>query len=231
MSDPLVELEQLLPQIAPAVERRRLGVILGQTAEKLRGSDYVIKRFRAVLGISRTIDFKADPNQAAAENELITDGNNLASDLERAQTADDLRDIQTTYGEFAKSLANVERQLRSHWSRIVQREFRPLISVGTLLERIGSASELGKKLRQCGEEATGIRESVSADVLHTEIIRLRNLRASLDAERTTLSKDREVDAFLNALAEGGATLQMVTERVLNWLQQNGALDQFIVRPS
>jgi len=231
MSDPLVELEQLLPQIAPAVERRHLGEILGQTVEKLRASDYVIKRFRAVLGISRTIDFKADPNQAAAESELITEGRNLASDLERAQTADDLRDIQAIYGEFARSLANVERQIRSHWSRIVQREFRPLISLGTLLERIGSASELGKKLRRCGEEAIVIRESVSADVLHTEIIRLRNLRASLDAERTTLSRDPEVDAFLNALAEGKATLQMVTERVLVWLRQNDALNQFTVRPS
>ena len=42
MSDPLVELEKILPQIAPAVERKRLGEILGRTAEKLGGSEYVI---------------------------------------------------------------------------------------------------------------------------------------------------------------------------------------------
>jgi hypothetical protein len=134
------------------------------------------------------------------------------------------------YGDFAKSLVNVDRLLRVHWRRVADRDFRPLVAVGDLLENIGVAFGLGQRLRQCGEEAVGIRDSVPAEVLRDSILRVRAMRCTLEKERTSMTKDTEVDQFLTAVADGKATLPMVTERVREWLCQNSALDRFGVRP-
>lgn len=230
MSDKLAELEESLPKLDPALDRRRVGESLGKTVERLRDADRTADRLRAVLEIASEVTFEADPGQATALRELVVEAGSLANDLENAHTAEDLRVIQETYGDFTKSLVNVDRLLRVHWRRVADREFRPLVSVGELLENIGVASSLGQRLRQCGEEAVGIRDSVPAEVLRDSILRVRAIRSALEQERTSMTKDSEVDNFLTAVADGKATLSMITERVRDWLDRNNALDRFGVRP-
>src|SRR3546814_9046861 len=93
MSDNLVELEDLLPQLGPAVQQRQIGDSLGKAADKLKDSDKLICRLAAVLEIARETDFDADSAQAAALKELLGETEFLADELENAQTAEALRDI------------------------------------------------------------------------------------------------------------------------------------------
>jgi hypothetical protein len=113
---------------------------------------------------------------------------------------------------------------------VVTRDFAPLSAIGSLLEQIDKTSKLGQRLKTCGQKAEQIRDSIPAEELLKAISELRRERSALEVERASVTKDQEVDKFLNALAEGDATLRMVTERVRNWLEQNGALDNFAITP-
>jgi hypothetical protein len=97
------------------------------------------------------------------------------------------------------------------------------------LVNIPNTSKLGEKLLACGREAerTSSRQ-LPAMEWRDAILQLRSERTALEAERTAATQDPEVDAFLDALAENEATLRIVTTRVYDWLEKNGALDIFKV---
>jgi hypothetical protein len=230
MSAALEQLETLLPELPSAVERRQIGESLGKTAEAIKDSTRQIQRLIAVVEIARETGFNSDRNQAAALNDLIDASKDAAEMMLRAETADQLRSVQEAYRDFNLALVQVDRQLRPHWRRVVERDFTPLSAIGSLLGRIDSTSNLGQRLIACGREAEQISDRIAAEALRDAIVRLRQEREKLEAERISVTKEPEVDEFLNALAEGDATLQLVTERVYSWLKKNGALDRFKITP-
>src|SRR3546814_791602 len=199
MSDNLVELENLLPQLGPAVQQRQIGDSLGKAAEKLKDSDKLICRLAAVLEIARETDFESDSAQAAALKELLSETKFLANELESAQTAEALREIPDSYADLTKSLSSVDRQLRAHWRRLANQDFRPLIAIGSLLERIDFAADLGRRLAECGQEAIQIADGIPADVLRDTIMRVRRKRRDLEKERIAITREPEIDEFLIAL--------------------------------
>src|SRR3546814_11970933 len=62
-------------------------------------------------------------------------------------------------------------------------------------------------------------------------MRVRRKRRDLEKERIAITREPEIDEFLIALAEGRATLRLVTERDRIWLDEHGALDSFDVQPA
>src|SRR3546814_2676016 len=94
---------------------------------------------------SSDLDFESDSAQAAALKELLSETKFLANELESAQTAEALREIPDSYADLTKSLSSVDRQLRAHWRRLANQDFRPLIAIGSLLERIDFAADLGDR--------------------------------------------------------------------------------------
>lgn len=228
MSDSLLQLEELLPQLPAAIERRRIGESLGRTGEELRDAPQQIQRFSAVLDIVRETAFSSDTNQAAAMEDLLDSAVSAANLMSSAQTADQLRSVQDRYKEFTQALRNLDRQLRPHWIRVVDRDFGPLCAIGNLLEKIDGTAELGRRLTTCGRTAQKVGDKISAEDLRDVIVQLHRERAALEIERASVTKDPETDRFLNALAVGKATLRLVTPRVQAWLEQNGALDQFTI---
>src|SRR3546814_18226707 len=84
---------------------------------------------------------------------------------------------------LTESLSSVDRQLRAHWRRLANQDFRPIIAVGGLLERIDFAADLGRRLAECGQEAIQIADSIPADVLRDTIMRVRRKRRDLEKER------------------------------------------------
>ena len=232
MTDALDELERLLPELEPALERRRLGESLGRVVDALRDSDRHVRRFKAILEIARETEFSAEPRQAEALSELMDAAEMAADGMLKAASADDLKIVQDDYAEFAKTMTKTDRDgIRPHWARIVERDFKPLVAIGALLEKIEGVSDLGHRLVACGREAdNSLARTPSMEALRDEIRRLREDRVALEAERASLTNEPEVDAFLNALAQGRATLRTVTEKVRDWLEQNGALDSFSIRP-
>ncbi len=230
MKAALEELEKLLAGLPAAVQRRQIGESLGKTAEALKDSTYQIQRFAAVLEIARATDFESDSNQAAALHDLVEASSDAAGLMLKAETPDQLRSVQDAYKDFFTALVQVDRQLRPHWRQIVERDFAPLSAIGSLLESIDKNSNLGHRLITCGRQAEQLSERIAAEALRDAIVRLNREREKLEAERNSMTKDPEIDNFLNALAEGDATLQMVTERVHNWLKKYGALDRFAITP-
>lgn len=232
MTDALDELERLLPELEPALERRRLGESLGRVVDALRESDPYIRRLKAILEIAHETDFSAEPRHAETLRELIETAKSAAEEMLKANTVDDLKVVQDEYKEFAKVMANADvHAIRPHWAGIVARDFKPLGAIGRLLERIDGVSDLGHRLVECSRKADeSVRSKASAEALRDSIRRLREERLELEAERDSLTNEPEVDAFLNALAEGRATLRIVTEKVRVWLDQNGALDSFSILP-
>lgn len=229
MTDQLAELEKLLPTLAPALERRRIGDSLGRTLAKLADADRLANRLRAILQIAEEIRFGEDVQQADELRGLVREARAFADDLQNASTPDDLTFIHDNYPNFSKSVAMVDRQIRVHWRQVAERDFRPLVAIGDLLQKLGVASDLGRRLRRCGEEALENRDATSAEALLQVITSVRRTRSKLDQESRSVTKDPEVDRFLTAIAEGNATLTLVTEGVRDWLEQNKALDRFGVR--
>lgn len=232
MTDVLDELERLLPELEPSLERRRLGESLGRVVEALRESDRHVRRFKAILDIAKETDISAEPRQAEALRELMDAAEMAADGMLKASTADDLRIVQADYTDFTQTMVKTDRDnIRPHWARLAERDFKPLVAIGILLEKIEGVSDLGRRLVACGREAdNSLARTPPMEALRDDIRRLRKERAALEAERALLTNEPEVDAFLNALAEGRATLRIVTERVRAWLEQNGALDSFLIRP-
>lgn len=232
MTDALDELERLLPELKPSLERRRWGESLWRVVDALRESDRHVRRFKAILEIARETDFSAEPRQAEALSELMDAAELAADGMLKAANADDLKIVQDDYTEFTKTMAKTDRDsIRPHWARIVERDFKPLFAIGALLEKIEGVSDLGRRLVACGREAdNSLARTPSIEALRDEIRRLREDRAALEAERASLTNEPEVDAFLNALAESQATLRIVTGAVRDWLDRNGALDSFSIRP-
>src|SRR3546814_1045574 len=84
----------------------------------------------------------------------------------------------------------------SDWSSDVcssDLDFRPIIAVGGLLERIDFAADLGRRLAECGQEAIQIADSIPADVLRDTIMRVRRKRRDLEKERIAITREPEVD--------------------------------------
>lgn len=229
MTDQLAQLEEMLPTLGPALERRRIGESLGRTLAKLADADRLANRLRAVLQIAEEIRFGEEAQQGDELRDLVREARAFADDLQNAATPDDLTFICNNYPNFSKSVAIVDRQIRVHWRYVAERDFRPLVAIGDLLQRLGVASDLGRRLRKCGEEALENRDATPAEALLQSITRVRKTRSELDQERRSVTNDSEVDRFLTAIAEGNATLTLVTEGVRDWLARNRALDRFGVR--
>src|SRR3546814_16190971 len=128
------------------------------------------------MEIAREKDFDADSAQAASLKELLGETEFLADELENAQTAEALREIPDSYADLTKSLSSVDRKLRAHWRRLANQDFRPLIAIGSLLERIDFAAALGRRLAECGQEAIQIDDGIPAPVLRATIIPVRPKR-------------------------------------------------------
>jgi hypothetical protein len=228
MTTALQELEQLLPDLPKAIERRHLGDSLRRTVEILSDSSYQTRRLSAVLQIAKETEFASDHQQSAALSDLVEVAADVARRASTAETSEQLQTVKETYEEFRRTLAGVDRQLRINWRRVVERDFSSYIAIGGLLEKIEKTSDLGARLKACGQEAAEIRDSISAEDLSKAISHVRERRAELERKRGKLTQQPEVATFLNALADDSATLQMVTKRVYDWLAENGALDNFKV---
>src|SRR3546814_12847844 len=122
--------------------------------------------------IARETDFESDSAQAAALKELLSETKFLANELASAQTAEALREIPDSYADLTKSLSSVDRQLRAHWRRLANQDFRPLIAIGSLLDRNDFASGLGGGLAECGQAALQIAKCIPSDV--TEVTTRQN---------------------------------------------------------
>lgn len=227
--DVLVELERLLPSLPRAVEHRRLGASLGRATDGLKDWPRQQERMKALLGLVEDTGFGANTPQNRVKLSALKAAEEAAHGMMHAATAEDLREIDNLYSEMRRALASLETVLTNHWKSIVDTEFRPLIVIGRLLERINGTSDLGRRLLACGRDAEASTEVTSAVALQDAVQRLRGTRAELEEERKSLTGEPDVDLFLDAVARGGAPIQMETPVVRAWIEAQNATNSFVVR--
>jgi hypothetical protein len=173
--------------------------------------------------LARSTRFNEDLEQ------LLDDADDLARKMAGAQNSEDVRAVADLYPRFTRSLTTFERQLRGEIRATMDREFGGLLTIGRVFESIEGTAALGVRLVSCAEEARVFSDTAGSERLAPTIRRLREARVKLEAERASEAKDPEVGAFLDALVDGKASLRLVTTAVREWLEEHGALDNFVVR--
>jgi hypothetical protein len=90
-----------------------------------------------------------------------------------------------------------------------------------------SHDKVGQKLIDLGTSATRLTQ-ISPRQIAPGLKEIEEQREAAQAEVTAFTKEPEVNAFVTALSRGQASLSLVTPKVLDWLNDLGALGQFRV---
>ncbi|WP_434730728.1 hypothetical protein [Rhizobium binae] len=225
MSDVLLELEGLLPRIPQAVTHQKVSHQIDRLLEKFSDFGSTRTRLSALLDISVLIDF--DDEHVVEMKAASQDA--AAALLKTADEASILR-AEEAYQEFKTAIGLAERFLRNHWKLVVSRDYAPFSTIGRLLKQFGDTSDIGNRMEALGARADqSINIAIIAELRDT-IRTLGEERSKLEAEKAAMTKNSEVDDFLNKLASGDATLASVTPTVHQWLSDHGALEDLAVRP-
>lgn len=229
MTDPLVSLEALLPDLPAAVEQRRLGDGLARATAALKTSTRQIERIEALLELAQDLAYGSDEVQAETVEAVRDEAREVGGHFEAAETPLNLdKAVQQYERDLSPAVHNLDRNVRQHWQLVTARQFQPLVAVGELLSRIDAGSDLGKRLAACGASAS-TPTSLTGRPLLEHVQALLRERERLQARRREEHGEGDIAAFVNALAENRASLGMVTEEVRAWLEENHALNKLKVR--
>ena len=222
MSDALEELEALLPRLPEAVKRQRLGQQLDDAAGKLRTGEQEAKRLAALIALASLLGFD-NIEQREQLSEARDEAWKVGSSLVEADEAEDLRQATSRYErDFLPALRTLHRDLWKHWRTVVARDFAPLVQIGEMLGKLDQGSTLACDLANCGAEATSMEQTASAADFLNQVSKFVARRDRLQEQRRAAFGDGAVAAFVNALAESRARLDMVTPEVRAWLDTHDA---------
>lgn len=223
MTDPLEELEKAAESLPSAVAGVRLGDRASRQLDRFSDAPRQERRLKAMTEFAVLFDGRSDAQVKAQIDRALAMATEAAEAMEDVDDEETLQDAVDAYLVFTQSLGSGENILRPLWTRVVDQQFTPLGSVGALLEEaFPNARDLGRKMREAATEAQRHAQSPIADLLPIAKA-LLEVRAALVTEQQTVAGDPTVAAFLQALAEDRATLDLLEEGVLDWLKAQGAL--------
>jgi len=149
--------------------------------------------------------------------------------LEQSVDADPLRDARFSVRAAQDAVQRIEALVSRAWKALVEAEFAPLQNLGAVLAGIPETKSVGSELRAW---ATRALTAVNAGTPTAESVgAFAKAKADVPARVAALGKlgiDAAVTAFLLEVAGGGATLENVTPKVLEWLQAKKAQSRFHV---
>lgn len=230
--DPLAALEALLPALPRALERQKLGVELKRVEAQIATHRPFIERFFRLTDTLGTLHDAPHSTAREAVAEALFEVGEFGTKLATVESKEDLRAVTHGFDGLRGRVASMEGGARLLWSELYRREMEPLGLVGSVLRGIADTADLAERLCALSESARRLceRQQSAIEDFATTAGALRAEAAALKAEVNALATDPEVDAFLQALAGGRATLRLATANVLRWLEQLEALDRFDVRP-
>jgi len=229
MTDTLLELESLLPRIAPALEARQLGAILDRVTMRAKDVEHQGQRCQALVTMAVALDGFQNLTVRTAAQKAINAVRTTGDDLKTASNVASLEIVLESLDDLANTLKDFDQNVRSVWADRVRSEYTSLIPVGRLLQHISGAQSLGQELAQLGERATTLTNRIqTATAMAPDIEKLEADRRSLLARLKEVTANPEVETFITAVTRGQATLQFVTPGVLAWLSDKDALGAFKV---
>ncbi|UUL82537.1 hypothetical protein [Sphingomonas qomolangmaensis] len=225
--DPLERLEAALPHLRSAVSQQHLGKVLNlavtasaevpQRVERLKALSasyallpgYVLQRATEIKEATETVLDLGETMEAASEPEHLE------------AVVRDVKRLEPAVNSLNRSvLALTELYTRDH--------VLPLSALEKLLRRLGR-DEVANAIGRLRVMSSGL--ATASVSLPDKLKALQDAREALTNDLTELASDLEVDAFLTGFAtKGSVKLSLVTPKVLAWLGEQGALDQFTVQP-
>ncbi len=230
MSDPLEELEktaELLPAAAAGV---KLGDQAKQKLERFTEVARHESRLKAAIELAAMLGGQADTQIMSQIKRVLDTAYEAADAMKDVDDEPSLGDAVSTFQTFVQSLGTLEVAVRPLWTRVIEQQYAPLQSVGALLMAFPNASDLGRRMVHAAQAAQKHAQTSVID-LPTIVQPLAKLRSELIKEQQEVAGDPKVSAFLQALADDRATLDLMHEEVLKWLDDQGALNKLKVSPA
>lgn len=228
MNDPLLRLEELSTRAPEALEVMRLGKSLAIAQDAAKNAPQDLARLSALLDCADLIGGGDNDTLKAAIDDALDKFDNVGALLAGAHDAKTLSDVEHDYKSLRTDLARLDRAVHQQWEARIQRDFASLRTVGGLLLQIPDAAALGKKMQALADQALQSRLRSAPAELLAEMRQVIDARARLNDERQTLLGEPALNAFLEAAAQGEATLANVTPGVLKRLKELNALAAFRV---
>lgn len=222
----LKQVEDLIPQLPSAVERRKFGERLREAVQVLNDASQQIPRIKTLMELADVLEYSS---------ESMVEVRDAALEIgEKLENVSDPEVLHTATDEYQRTLRpevnRLERGLRERCRVFTAERFQPQVSIGKLLTQMHIPDNLGARLVNCAQQGMQLAtQGAVAEILSGLRTRLAELDA-LQRERSTRIPEGEVGNFIAALVEERATLAMVTPDVVQWLAEHGALEDFVVRP-
>jgi hypothetical protein len=222
MTDPLEELENTSQVLPAAVAGVRLGDRATQRLQRFSDVGRQELRLKAFVELAILLDGHSDAQVKEQVGRALEAAFEVSKAMEDVCDEETLEDACEEYPTLIQSLGVLEGQLRTLWTWTIDQQFAPLGSVGALLSAFPGARDLGLKMVQAAADARQSSQAPLID-LSPKVMGLQKVREMLIAEQQTVAGNPNVAAFLQALADNRATLDLLETEVLEWLKNQGAL--------
>lgn len=227
MSDPLADLEALVPGLETAAAGVRLGEKAGTHLQRFSEAERQSARLGALIDLALLLGAQSDVQVRSSSEKCLHDAAEAAEAMIEATDEEGLGIAVEAYSDFGRSLQTLEATLRPVWATRAD-AFNELASVGSLLATFAASADLGARMVAAAQAAQAARQGLGPEHLLTTARELLTLRQALLAEQQSVAGDPTVSTFLQALAEKRATLDLLSVEVLAWLRNEGALERLQV---
>lgn len=225
--DSLTRLEAALPLLQSAVDQQHLGKALTRASGATADMPRHIERLTA-LGATFVLLPDYLKGRALDIRGLAEDILDLGDAMKAAESSEDLDGIVRDAQKIDQFLSALHRAAVALAGVYCRDHVAPLRALEGLFGRMGR-TDLADAVEQLYKKESALASAGNA--LPMKLAELQDARTSLASELTALASDPEVDAFLTSFARGGSvSLSLVTAKVLDWLGDQSALDQFTVNP-
>lgn len=149
----------------------------------------------------------------------------LARDLAEAAESLDSRPLNRVVKGLERFRGDVHPAVKERWSAYASQRLGDVTDLLSLSETLSEvegiaeiSQELGTALRELARSQNSVPSQQSAALLRRAEVLLRKLEESL--------KPDSVRRFLSAVARGGASIELLTKDVIDWLKSHNALGRF-----
>lgn len=224
MTDPLVDLENLAPGLSAAAAGVRLGEQAERLMSKFDDAARQQRRLSALIDLAVVLNAKADSQIKTFGDRALAAAQEAGEAMAETHDAASLDIAVESFRDYTQALGVLEANLRPVWRSHVDQQFSPLASVGGLLANFPGSRDLGQRMQALAGGAAASAQAVEPpEDLLGAVRSLLERRLALLVEQQAVADAPEVMAFLQALADQRATLDLLTPEVLAWLKAQDAL--------